>query len=231
MFRVALSLALLPLLVYGAPSKSKLPACDDNYRPCKCPSGTTFKNLTSFGIIGAPAKDVRDVMANFFDLDWQQGLKPSSTSGKPAVPGARRNFNFTGPSGGAYQITEVLTQYSSSPDGSFVQGYEQAEKPAVVKVPGGGEYHGEWALVVAQQSMIANETVVAYKNWRCEVGETFGKLLRHPNAWKWQANMRADAASSHERGIANVSSILHNSGKDSGVDISPFTIFYEVRND
>ena len=39
------------------------------------------------------------------------------------------------------------------------------------------------------------------------------------------------AASSHEGGIANTSAILRSEGKLTGVDVTPFTIFYEVRND
>jgi len=39
------------------------------------------------------------------------------------------------------------------------------------------------------------------------------------------------AAASHEGGIANVSAILLKEGKRTGVDVKPFTIFYDVRND
>ena len=49
--------------------------------------------------------------------------------------------------------------------------------PPVVQIPHGGSYHGEWALLIAQQTVIANETAVAWKNWRCEIGTTFRKFL------------------------------------------------------
>ncbi len=39
------------------------------------------------------------------------------------------------------------------------------------------------------------------------------------------------AAESHENGIANASAILQTAGLRTGVDVTPFTIFYEVRND
>lgn len=39
------------------------------------------------------------------------------------------------------------------------------------------------------------------------------------------------AASAHEGGIANTSAILLKEGKKTGVDVEPFTIFYEVRDD
>ncbi len=55
-------LSTLPLLALAAPSSSYLPPCNQIDRPCKCPQGTTFKNLTSFGIIGAPALQVQNIM-------------------------------------------------------------------------------------------------------------------------------------------------------------------------
>jgi hypothetical protein len=43
--------------------------------------------------------------------------------------------------------------------------------------------------------------------------------------------MLTAAAISHEGGIANTSAILTRAGKKTGVDVAPFTIFYEVRDD
>jgi hypothetical protein len=99
-----------------------LPPCSMIDRPCKCPPGTTFKNLTSYGIIGAPARDVQDIMgscefprslasslltAAVFDLHFQGGLVPYSTKGKDNTPGAVRSFNLSGPAG-YYQISEEV---------------------------------------------------------------------------------------------------------------------------
>ncbi|OSS44046.1 hypothetical protein B5807_11145 [Epicoccum nigrum] len=86
-------------------------------------------------------------------------------------------------------------------------------EPQSVSIPGQGTYWGNWIVIKGQQTLIANETVVAWRNWRCDQGETF------------------PAATSHEGGIANTSAILTKAGKKTGVDVAPFTIFYEVRND
>jgi hypothetical protein len=34
---------------------------------------------------------------------------------------------------------------------------------------------GQWSEIIGEQTLIANETVVAWRNWRCETGETFRK--------------------------------------------------------
>ena len=53
----------LPVLALAAPTNgSTLPPCSNVNRPCSCPAGTQFKNVTSYGIIGAPASDVAAVM-------------------------------------------------------------------------------------------------------------------------------------------------------------------------
>ncbi|KAG2419200.1 hypothetical protein HFD88_003995 [Aspergillus terreus] len=208
---------------------TSLPPCSMVDRPCKCPPGTTFKNLTTYGVIGAPARDVQDIMGSFFDLQFQGGLVPSSTKGKDNIPGAVRSFNFSGPAG-YYVISEQvclrprinsghvadvykLTKWKTSPDGSFNQQYQQSPKPPVVQVPGAGAYHGGWTSIIGQQTVVRNETAIAWKNWRCETGETF------------------PSATSHEGGITNTSAVLQKQGKLTGVSIAAFTIFNEVRND
>lgn len=49
-------------LAYDDSRAQQLPPCNADYRPCRCPSGTTFKNLTSYGVIGAPAAEVQNIM-------------------------------------------------------------------------------------------------------------------------------------------------------------------------
>ncbi|CAJ2505234.1 Uu.00g126280.m01.CDS01 [Anthostomella pinea] len=201
-------------LALGSPTdRTKLPACSAKYCPCLCPTGSTFKNLTSFGVIGAPALEVQQIMGKFLDIGYQGGLVPASTTGKEDVPGATRTFNFSAPAGGYYQITEELVKYKTDPDGSFIQVNQQSPDTPVVHIPGGGSYMGQWSNIIGQQTLIANETTVAWRNWRCETGETF------------------PAASSHDNGIANASAVIAAAGKHTGIDIAPFTIFYEVRQD
>ena len=47
----------LPLL-----TSASLPPCGDIDQPCSCPTGSTFKNITTYATIGASAKDCADVM-------------------------------------------------------------------------------------------------------------------------------------------------------------------------
>lgn len=51
-------------------------------------------------------------------------------------------------------------------------------EPPVVQVPGAGAYHGGWTSIVGQQTVVRNETAIAWKNWRCETGETFRKSIQ-----------------------------------------------------
>lgn len=117
----------LPLLALGAPypaSNTSLPPCSNIDRPCSCPAGTTFKNVSSYGVIGATAADVGVAMNNckvppcasdlpiltqsiaVFNTDWT-GLPPVSVSGTDDVPGATRTFNITA-NGTSYELTELV---------------------------------------------------------------------------------------------------------------------------
>lgn len=117
----------LPLLALGAPSPASnttLPPCSNVDRPCSCPAGTTFKNVSSYGIIGATAADVGVAMNNckvfrcaidllmltrslkVFNTGWT-GLPPVSVSGTDDVPGATRTFNITA-NGTSYELTELV---------------------------------------------------------------------------------------------------------------------------
>lgn len=61
-FAAVLALPVLALASPAPTSGSTLPPCSNVNRPCSCPAGTQFKNVTSYGIIGAPASDVAAVM-------------------------------------------------------------------------------------------------------------------------------------------------------------------------
>lgn len=52
------------------------------------------------------------------------------------------------------------------------------EIPNVQKPPsmGGGTFRGFYGTINAQQTVIANETAVAYTQYRCDVGTPYGKL-------------------------------------------------------
>ncbi|KAL4866179.1 hypothetical protein BDV12DRAFT_173231 [Aspergillus spectabilis] len=208
----SISFLFLAGTVLAAVANPRLPRCSKAYRPCRCPSGTTFKNFTSFAVIGAPAVEVQNIMGDFLNLEFQGGLVPESTTGDGQTSGATRTFHFSN-SAGSYRITEELLKWTSKPDGSFNQQYQQSPRPPAVQVPGGGGYYGMWTSIIGEQTLIANETAIAWRNWRCDVGEPF------------------PAATSHENAFTNTSAILQANGLHTGVDIAAFTIFYEVRDD
>ncbi|RDW93188.1 uncharacterized protein DSM5745_00510 [Aspergillus mulundensis] len=198
---------------HPGPRPRPLPPCNSEYRPCRCPPGSTFKNFTSFSLIGAPAAHVQIVMGDFFDMTFQS-LTPNSTTGSNQVAGATRSFNFTVPAAGYYLFREELTKWKTWPDGSFIQEYRQHPDPPLVKVPGGGGgYYGMWQRIIGQQTLIPNETALVWKNWRCDIGEPFPAVL------------------SHENGMNKASSMLQDLGLHTGVDIKAYTTFYEVRDD
>ena len=60
LFKIGVSLLfLLPALIAAAPKP--LPPCGDKNVACRCPSGTTFGNYTTFVTIAALVKDVYGV--------------------------------------------------------------------------------------------------------------------------------------------------------------------------
>ncbi|KAM0801831.1 hypothetical protein BDR22DRAFT_847195 [Usnea florida] len=68
MFPILTAVALaIPLLASASASPSpspspSLPPCSNIDRPCSCPAGSTFKNITTTATIGASAGDCKDVM-------------------------------------------------------------------------------------------------------------------------------------------------------------------------
>ncbi|CAF9907255.1 hypothetical protein IMSHALPRED_005483 [Imshaugia aleurites] len=141
-----------------------------------------------------------------FNTGWT-GLPPVSVSGTDDVPGATRTFNITA-NGTSYELTELLIQWSAKPDGSFQQRYRQNPKTPVVTIPaaqGGYSYHGYWATLKGQQTLVPNETSILYNVYRCDIGVPF------------------NTAPAHESSIANISSILSKEGELTGVSITPFS--------
>lgn len=140
------------------------------------------------------------------DTTWF-GLDSLNITGRHNTVGETRTFNITA-NNTWYSLTEQLIQEQVSPDGSFVQRYRQNPATPVVKVPqaqGGGEYHGYWATLTAQQTVVKNETAISYYVYRCDIGVPF------------------DTAPYHENSLRNVSTILTRRGKHTGVDIAPFS--------
>lgn len=56
------------------PSGNSLPNCAGAPAECKCPSGTTLQNSTTYAIIGASAKDVKAITG---DCEWLRFCWPA----------------------------------------------------------------------------------------------------------------------------------------------------------
>lgn len=64
-YSTILAALALPLMAAAAPAvdaRQRLPPCSNIDRPCSCPAGTQFKNVTTYAVIGATAKDIGDVV-------------------------------------------------------------------------------------------------------------------------------------------------------------------------
>jgi hypothetical protein len=89
----------------------------------------------------------------------------------------RRPLGFTSH---IYPSTTTSTAYD--PEIQFVELKEMLIsillEPQSVSIPGKGTYWGNWIVIRGQQTLIANETVVAWRNWRCDQGETFRMCLQ-----------------------------------------------------
>lgn len=135
-FAAVLALPVLALAAPAPTNSSALPPCGNLNRPCSCPGGTQFRNVTSYGIIGAPASDVAAVMNDCkfyrslcscswtyqfntdlqpdFVSDWT-GLSPVRVTGTDDEVGATRTFNITA-NGASYELTEQVSfPLNSSP--------------------------------------------------------------------------------------------------------------------
>ncbi|MCJ1455734.1 hypothetical protein MMC28_006090 [Mycoblastus sanguinarius] len=200
MMRTILTATLaLPLLVWA-----DLPLCSNTIQPCSCPAGSTFKNITTYGVIGATASDVGSVMNNFWETNWI-GTTSSNLTGTDNVVGATRTLAFT-VNNTAYALTEELIDYEVDADGSFLQRFRQNPTPAIIAQPG-GYFEGYWETIDVQQTLMPNESAIIFSAYRCDIGDSF------------------DTANFHVTKIQNASSILADEGKHTGEDIAPYSIF------
>ena len=178
-------LALLASSALAAPSPSSpshgkdLKKCSaTSLLPCACPVGTTYRESVTFSVIGAGAKDVKDVIASYFKPSWL-GVTPYSTSGRDNVVGAIRVSKLP-TLVGVYDITEVLTRYDEDRKfGSFVQKFEQEKSTVPVMYHNGtGEIAGYW-ITLAAKYIFQYETAVTWSVYACETGYPRSKLLFH----------------------------------------------------
>lgn len=144
--------------------------------PCACPAGTTYRESVTFSVIGAAAKDVKDVIGSYFKPSWL-GVTPYSTSGRDNVVGAIRISKLP-TLVGIYDITELLTKYDEDRKfGSFVQKFEQEKSTVpVVYHNGTGEFGGYW-ITLGAKYIFQYETAVTWSVYACETGYPRSKPL------------------------------------------------------
>ncbi|KAL2053608.1 hypothetical protein ABVK25_006261 [Lepraria finkii] len=194
----------LPLLVASLPSivsRSSLPPCSNVDRPCSCPAGATFRNITTYATIGATANDIGDLTNNFFETTWFN-LTLLSTTGIYNEYGATRTFSI----GDSATLTEELIESETYHDGSFIQRYRQNPDPPEVEKPGGGgTFDGYWETFSVQQTSVSDESTVIYAAYRCDIGDPF------------------DTAGFHQGVINDAISVLTSEGLLTGTNVAPYS--------
>ncbi len=185
------TLSLLAFSALAAPSpfplspRKDLKKCSTtSLLPCACPKGTTYRESVTFSLIGAAAKDVKDVISSYFKPSWL-GVTPYSTIGTDNVVGAIRASKFP-TLVGTYNITELLTKYDEDPKfGSFVQKFEQEESTVPVLYQNGtGEFGGYWVTLAAEY-IFQYETAITWSVYACETGYPRSKSLFSPFSPHW----------------------------------------------
>ncbi|KAL8768138.1 MAG: hypothetical protein Q9209_005529 [Squamulea sp. 1 TL-2023] len=173
--------------------------------PCVCPNGTTYRESVTFSVIGAAAKDVKDVISSYFKTSWL-GVTPYSTTGSDNVVGALRTSKLP-TLVGTYDITEVLTRYEEDPKfGSFLQKFEQEKSTVpVVYTNGTGAFGGYWVTLAAEY-IFQYETAITWSVYACETG--------YPRNF----------ARFHEVALLNATDILTKAGKIKGQNFDPYSI-------
>lgn len=181
--------AILGILAFSAlatsspfplPRRKDLEKCSaTSLLPCACPNGTTYRESVTFSVIGAAAKDVKDVISSYFKPSWL-GVTPYSTIGTDNVVGAIRSSKLP-TLVGTYDITELLTKYVEDPKlGSFVQKFEQEKSTVPVLYHNGtGEFGGYWVTLGAEY-VFQYETAITWSVYACETGYPRSKSLFSP---------------------------------------------------
>ncbi|KAL8786290.1 MAG: hypothetical protein Q9213_002885 [Squamulea squamosa] len=206
------TLILLASPVLTAPSPNLLSSHKDlkkcsatSLLPCTCPNGTTYRESVTFSVIGAAAKDVKDVISSYFKPSWL-GVTPYSTIGTDNVVGAIRSSKLP-TLVGIYDITELLTRYDEdSRFKSFVQKFEQEKSTVPVLYKNGtGQFGGYWVTLAAEY-IFQYETAITWSVYACETG--------YPRNF----------ARFHESALKNATDILTKADKIKGRNVDPYSI-------
>ncbi|KAL8846243.1 MAG: hypothetical protein Q9221_008656 [Calogaya cf. arnoldii] len=173
--------------------------------PCACPKGTTYRESVTFSVIGAGAKDVKDVISSYFEPGWL-GVTPYSNIGTDNVVGAIRTSKLP-TLVGTYDITELLTAYHEDAKfGSFVQKFEQEKSTVpVLYKDGKGAFGGYWVTLSADY-IFQYQTAIAWSVYACETG--------YPRNF----------ARFHEVALKNATDILTKADKIKGQNVDPYSV-------
>lgn len=194
--------------------------------PCACPNGTTYRESVTFSVIGAGAKDVKDVIASYFKPSWL-GVTPYSTIGSDNVVGAIRTSKLP-TLVGTYDITELLTEYDEDPKfGSFVQKFEQEESTVpVLYHDGTGAIGGYW-ITLGAEYIFQYETAITWSVYACETGYPRSKPpLFSPFSTPLIRSrlISTDFARFHEVALKNATDILTKADKIKGKNVDPYSV-------
>lgn len=194
--------------------------------PCACPKGTTYRESVTFSVIGAAAKDVKDVISSYLKPSWF-GVAPYSTIGTDNVVGAIRTSKLP-TLVGTYDITELLTEYDEDPKfGSFVQKFEQEQSTVpVLYHDGTGEFGGYW-ITLGAEYIFQYETAITWSVYACETGYPRSKppLFSPFNPYdKIERLISTDFARFHEVALKNATDILTKADKIKGKNVDPYSV-------
>ncbi|PVH86593.1 hypothetical protein DL98DRAFT_650043 [Cadophora sp. DSE1049] len=203
--QVAILATISSVFALSVEDRSVRKPCD-NYStaPCKCPAGTTFGNSTTFGYIGAAAKDLYDIAADFYKTDYL-GLTLVKKEGRSNKVGSIRTLNVTY-NNSTYQLTEPLNVYYETRDGGFEQQFNLSTVPLTVPAAqGGGVFGGYWVTMHVQQ-VAENVSWMKWGVYRCVSGNPF------------------DFTGFHEVNMASLSETLRKKGKLVNKSSVPYSI-------
>ena len=102
-------------------------------------------------------------------------MLPHTTTGRDNVPGATRTTLFPTLIG-AYNITELVTEFGTDDRGSFVQKFEQLDETVPLEYrSGNGSFSGYWITLIGQY-VFKYETALEWSVYACETGYPRGML-------------------------------------------------------
>ncbi|CAG8960040.1 hypothetical protein HYFRA_00013228 [Hymenoscyphus fraxineus] len=135
-------------------------------QPCRCPEGTDYMTATTYLTVGANAFDVRELLGDFYNLDWvpQKVVDPTGPDNKV---GSTR-LTVIAIDVGMYEWLEELTRYELGPDGSFLWAFKVANVPLKFhEVP--GRFAGEF-ISMKTDVISSNQTQISWNLYGCHSG-------------------------------------------------------------